>query len=109
MLVAMDGEWGLSMRLYGTIPKLHAIWCWVPVCLTIFEYGSATAQESKRMEHRVNFAPVADVNNNPISPVIGTRSFGSDPTRGGQAGDSLCSRAGEPRGTLGGRALPRAW
>ncbi len=31
----------------------------------------------------VNFAPVADVNNNPRNPVINTRSFGEDPARVG--------------------------
>jgi beta-N-acetylhexosaminidase len=28
-----------------------------------------------------NFAPVADVNNEPLNPIIGNRSFGSDPQR----------------------------
>ena len=31
----------------------------------------------------VNFAPVADVNNNPRNPVINIRSFGEDPARVG--------------------------
>jgi beta-N-acetylhexosaminidase len=31
----------------------------------------------------VNFAPVADVNNNPRNPVINTRSYGEDPARVG--------------------------
>ena len=34
---------------------------------------------------RQNFAPVADVNVNPANPVIGVRSFGSRPRRGGRA------------------------
>lgn len=80
MLVAMDGEWGLSMRLSGTIRWPRNIVLGATNDLsTAFEYGRATAEEAKRMGIQVNFAPVADVNNNPLNPVIGTRSFGSDP------------------------------
>jgi len=32
----------------------------------------------KRVGVHVNFAPVADVNNNAANPVINTRSFGED-------------------------------
>lgn len=82
MLVAMDGEWGLSMRLSGTVswPRNMVLGATNDL-LTIFEYGRATANEAKRMGIHVNFAPVADVNNNPDNPVIGTRSFGSNPTQ----------------------------
>lgn len=38
-----------------------------------------TAQELKTLGINCNFAPVADVNSNPNNPIIGTRSFGSDP------------------------------
>lgn len=80
MLVAMDGEWGLSMRLSGTIRWPRTIVLGATNNLsTAFEYGRATAEEAKRMGIQVNFAPVADVNNNPLNPVIGTRSFGSGP------------------------------
>ncbi|MDO5016868.1 MAG: glycoside hydrolase family 3 N-terminal domain-containing protein [Porphyromonas sp.] len=82
MLVAMDGEWGLSMRLSGTIrwPRNVVVGATGNLA-TAFEYGRATAEEARRMGIHANFAPVADVNNNPDNPVIGTRSFGSDPTQ----------------------------
>lgn len=38
-----------------------------------------TAQELKALGINSNFAPVADVNSNPQNPIIGIRSFGSDP------------------------------
>jgi len=38
-----------------------------------------TAQELKTLGINCNFAPVADVNSNPDNPIIGIRSFGSDP------------------------------
>ncbi len=39
----------------------------------------ATGLELKALGINLNLAPVVDVNNNPANPVIGTRSFGSDP------------------------------
>ena len=47
--------------------------------------GSATAvgQELRALGINTDFAPVADVNNNPRNPVIGTRSFGESPERVG--------------------------
>jgi beta-N-acetylhexosaminidase len=41
--------------------------------------AAITGQELKAMGVNTNFAPVADTNVNPLNPVIGTRSFSSDP------------------------------
>src|SRR5690242_16001913 len=38
-----------------------------------------TAGHLRRLGFTLNFAPVADVNNNPANPIIGARSFGEDP------------------------------
>ncbi|MHB0949716.1 MAG: glycoside hydrolase family 3 protein [Gemmatimonadaceae bacterium] len=43
--------------------------------------GKAIAEEARAVGIQVNFAPDADVNNNPSNPVINTRSFGEDPHR----------------------------
>ena len=43
------------------------------------EEARITAVESRAMGIHVNFAPVADVNNNPRNPVINVRSYGEDP------------------------------
>lgn len=45
------------------------------------EIAQATGREMKALGINMNLAPVADVNNNPANPVIGTRSFGEDPQR----------------------------
>ncbi|MHB8648064.1 MAG: glycoside hydrolase family 3 protein, partial [Thermomicrobiales bacterium] len=45
--------------------------------------GFAVGQELRALGINTNFAPVADVNNNPLNPVIGTRSFGESPERVG--------------------------
>lgn len=79
MLMAMDGEWGLSMRLSGTIswPRNIVLGAADDEVLA-YRYGRETAKEAKRLGIHVNFAPVIDVNNNPRNPVIGTRAYGSD-------------------------------
>ena len=43
--------------------------------------GAAMAAEMRAVGINVDFAPDLDVNNNPSNPVIGTRSFGSDPAK----------------------------
>ncbi len=41
------------------------------------------ATEARALGVHVNYAPVADVNNNPRNPVINIRSFGEDPKQAG--------------------------
>ncbi len=43
------------------------------------EFARITAQEARAVGVHLNFAPVLDVNSNPLNPVINTRSFGEDP------------------------------
>src|SRR5829696_1929502 len=79
LLVTIDGEWGLGMRLDSVIK--------FPYQLTlgslsdekiIYELGRAVGEQMKRIGVQVNYAPVVDINNNPNNPVIGYRSFGED-------------------------------
>ncbi len=44
-----------------------------------YEMGRATAREARALGVHQNYAPVTDVNNNPLNPVINTRSFGDNP------------------------------
>src|SRR5256885_11172514 len=44
-----------------------------------FTIGAAAAVEGRAVGIHVNFAPDADVNNNPANPIINIRSFGEDP------------------------------
>jgi len=45
------------------------------------QVAAATARGLKAMGINMNFAPVADVNNNALNPVIGDRSFAEDPKK----------------------------
>ena len=80
LFVAMDAEWGLNMRLKeGTItfPKQLMLGAIQDNAL-IYHFGEAIGKECKRLGVHINFAPDADVNNNPKNPVINDRSFGED-------------------------------
>ncbi|MGI8855201.1 MAG: glycoside hydrolase family 3 protein, partial [Thermomicrobiales bacterium] len=46
--------------------------------------GEAVGRELRALGINTDYAPVADVNNNPRNPVIGTRSFGESPERVGE-------------------------
>ena len=48
--------------------------------------GAVLGEECAALGFNLNFAPDVDVNNNPANPVIGTRSFGDDPTQVGKLG-----------------------
>ena len=80
LLIAIDGESGLGMRLKNTItyPQQMALGAITDHEL-IHQMGEDIAWQMKRLGVHLNFAPVADVNNNPSNPVINTRSFGEDP------------------------------
>lgn len=79
LLIAMDAEWGLAMRLDSTIryPRQLMLGAIEDERL-IFDMGTQIALQLKRLGVHVNFAPVTDLNNNPDNPVINSRSFGAD-------------------------------
>jgi beta-glucosidase-like glycosyl hydrolase len=81
LLIAIDGEWGLSMRLDSTVqyPRQMTLGAMPPTADSlIYKMGKHLAKECKRMGIHINFAPVVDVNNNPLNPVISSRSFGEN-------------------------------
>ncbi|HUC82254.1 MAG TPA: glycoside hydrolase family 3 protein, partial [Flavisolibacter sp.] len=87
LMVTIDGEWGLGMRL-DSVTKF-------PYQLTlgalsdeklVYEMGVAVGEQMKRIGVHVNYAPVVDINNNPNNPVIGYRSFGEDKYKVAQLG-----------------------
>lgn len=80
LMVAMDAEWGLGMRMKATtisFPRQLTLGA-IQNDQLIYDMGKEVARELLRVGTQVNFAPVADVNNNPNNPVINFRSFGED-------------------------------
>jgi beta-N-acetylhexosaminidase len=77
LLVGLDGEWGLGMRLNNTISFPKAITIGAAKDIELAErIGEEIANQCKRIGVHFNFAPVADINSNPKNPVINYRSFG---------------------------------
>lgn len=54
-----------------------------------------TSRELRTLGITVNFAPVVDVQSNPANPVIGTRSFGSDPALVARMATAMIAPAAE--------------
>ena len=77
LLISMDAEWGVAMRLDDVLP--------FPWNMTlgatndsqlIYDIGKRIGEQSLRLGINMNFSPVLDVNTNPKNPIIGNRSFG---------------------------------
>ncbi|MBV7268314.1 glycoside hydrolase family 3 N-terminal domain-containing protein [Winogradskyella luteola] len=79
LLVGMDAEWGLSMRLDSTyaFPWNMTLGAISDNSL-VEQTGRQIGEHCKRLGVHFNFAPVVDINTNPKNPIIGNRSFGED-------------------------------
>jgi beta-glucosidase-like glycosyl hydrolase/CubicO group peptidase (beta-lactamase class C family) len=79
LMVSIDGEWGLAMRLDSTVkyPWQMTLGAIQDEQL-IYEMGVDIGEQCKRLGIHVNFAPVVDVNVNPKNPIINARSFGEN-------------------------------
>ncbi|MCK9203779.1 MAG: serine hydrolase [Bacteroidales bacterium] len=79
LLISIDAEWGLGMRLDSafSFPRQMALGAIGDDSL-IYSMGRMVAKSCQRMGIHINWAPVADINNNPDNPVISFRSFGED-------------------------------
>src|SRR4051812_23647218 len=85
LLNTADFETGVGFRIYGAtaFPRQMAMGA-IPGAdglRLVREEARVTAIEARALGVQVNFAPVADVNNNPRNPVINIRSYGEDPAR----------------------------
>ncbi len=79
LLISIDAEWGLGMRLDSTtvFPFQMGLGAIAGDSL-IYAMGKRIAEDCRRIGVHMNFAPVVDINSNPDNPVIGMRSFGQD-------------------------------
>src|SRR5438876_1172743 len=80
LLVSADLEWGAGMRVVGgtSFPHIMAVGA-TGDPHDAYTIAAAAASEGRAVGIHINFAPDADVNNNPANPIINTRSFGEDP------------------------------
>ena len=102
LLISQDMEWGAGMRIEHTttFPRTMALGATRDTDLA-FKAGYVTAREARALGTHQVFAPVADINNNPLNPIINVRSFGEKPelvakmatafARGVQAGGAIAT------------------
>ena len=81
-IVSLDEEGGDVTRLYYQVGSPHA----GHAALGAVDYPTLTravaqdiGSELRAVGEDLHLAPVADVNSNPLNPVIGVRSFGAEP------------------------------
>ncbi|MCS7004154.1 MAG: serine hydrolase [Cytophagales bacterium] len=79
LLIGIDAEWGLGMRLDSTMsfPRQMTLGA-IQDNQLIFQMGQEIGKQCRRIGIHINFAPVVDININPSNPVIGSRSFGEN-------------------------------
>ncbi|CAM4118141.1 glycoside hydrolase family 3 protein [Flavobacterium weaverense] len=81
LLMSIDAEWGLAMRVEKTPQYPYAITLGaLPISQShlVYEVGKQIGLDLKSVGIQYNLAPLADINNNPNNPVIGYRSFGEE-------------------------------
>jgi beta-glucosidase-like glycosyl hydrolase/CubicO group peptidase (beta-lactamase class C family) len=82
LMLGIDAEWGLAMRLQHTQKFPYAITLGALQKDSLaFEIGAAIGRDLKRLGMHINFAPDVDINVNPKNPIIGFRAFGDDKKR----------------------------
>ena len=79
LLISMDAEWGIGMRLDDafSFPYNMTLGA-IENDSLIYQVGKRIGFHAKRLGVQINFAPVVDINTNPANPIIGFRSFGED-------------------------------
>ncbi len=101
LLFAADLERGAGQQFSGL--------SWLPTNMALaatgrtelaYQCGLWTAREAASVGVRLIFSPVVDVHTHAENPIIGSRSFGSDPALVGRMSVALC------RGILEGGGLP---
>jgi beta-N-acetylhexosaminidase len=77
LLLSMDAEWGLGMRLDSVmnLPRQMMLGATRDTAL-MYQVAMAIAYQCRRMGVHIDFAPDIDINNNAENPVINSRSFG---------------------------------
>lgn len=79
LLVTIDAEWGLGMRLSDALSYPRAMaFAAAGEPRYAYRLGKDLAAQMRRLGVHVNFAPVADINTDGENPVIGVRSYGDD-------------------------------
>ena len=91
LFIAIDQEGGLIARIREGVtlfPGNMALGATGDPSLAS-RVASVMGEELSSLGINMNFAPVMDVNNNPLNPIIGVRSFGSNPLNVARLGTAM--------------------
>ncbi|HHU21393.1 MAG TPA: glucosamine-6-phosphate deaminase [Acholeplasma sp.] len=77
--IALDQEGGPVQRIEAGITPLLAAMGFAACGKDPYELYKQAGRDLKHLGFSINFAPVADVNNNPYNPVINSRSYSDNP------------------------------
>ena len=88
LFIAINHEGGTVIRITTGATEFPGNMAVAATRWSDYAYISSAlaAQELRAMGINMNLAPVLDVNDNPLNPVIGTRSFGDSPTLAAEYG-----------------------
>ena len=79
LLVSGDYENGLGMRIDDAVSFPHGMAVGATYNTDYaYQVGNATAIEGRKIGINFNLAPVADVNDNPLNPIINIRAYSQD-------------------------------
>lgn len=82
LLIAMDAEWGVAMRLDSVAPYPWPMTMGAIQDSTLIrKIAKRMGEQEKRLGIHYSFGPVLDINTNADNPIIGSRSFGSSKER----------------------------
>ena len=82
LFIAMDAEWGVGMRLPGVMSFPYNMMMGASGNPELIrQTASEMVRQMKRLGVQVSLGPVADINTQPLNPIIGMRSFGESPER----------------------------
>ena len=95
IFICVDQEGGRVQRFregFTAIPSARSLGEMAgrePAAQSIFKLGRRIGKELAAVGINTNFSPVLDVDTGPVNPIIGDRSFGSDPGLVGRCGVEL--------------------
>lgn len=89
--IAIDQEGGMVARIDQDVTVMPGQMTLGAAGSSKYAYdaGRISGMELAQLGITINFAPVLDVNNNPLNPVIGIRSFGEQPDKVAELGVAM--------------------
>jgi len=79
LFIGLDQEGGMVRRISKEITYLPGAMSLAAAGGNVYEITNRVALDLKSLGFNINYAPVADINNNPNNPVINSRSYGDEP------------------------------